>query len=293
MSGTRQSLRRRGAAGLAIVLITAFGVISSSVLADDVGVTLQTTLSDAYKGTVPLPAGTVGLLKGGAEDSNDPAKIRATLRKLRDGDVLVLATHSNPEIFAIGGRTPNWTDFWKTFGIEKPPRLAAVIIGGCMVQHIGNDEIQKITIPQVNGLRAIFNAEILYAPKGAIHVVTARKNTFELLTSLLADKKLNDFKLGEQWYQSVSYRWTIQNRWKTVSLNNLRRVNAASRAYEAGVAARLRKQQAGDAGKAFDQDPAMKQAFLLGYEHADVGPDTQRAEYDKVRKMIEEGQQLQ
>lgn len=262
-------------------LVLALGALLASVgfhhaRAEDVGVTIQTTRSTAYKGTAPLTASIAGKLKGGAEDSDDVAKIAAHLRKLKDGDVLVLAIHSSQRIFAIGGKVHPWADFWKVFGIAQPPRLAAAILGGCMVEDLDSAKIKPITPAQVRELRGHLNAEIVYTPRGAIPFILALNNTDGILTSLLANKKLKDIDLDDKWYQSVSARWTIQDRWTAVSLNNLRRVNASSRAYEAGVDARLRK------AKPDNKDPA----YQLGWDHANVGTDKTRAEEEKLRKRI-------
>jgi hypothetical protein len=250
----------------------------------DVGVTLQTTKSEAYKGTAALTPAIVGKLKGGAANSDSIETIGASLRKLKDGDILVLAMHSNPKVFAIGDKVHPWATFWSTFGIQNPPRLAAAILGGCMFEEGDDNKIRPITGAQVRTLRAIFNAEIIYTPRGAIQFYVALNDTNGLLGSLLADKKLKDIDLQGRWNQNVSARWLIQNRWSTASLNNLRRVNQSSRAYEAGVDAGLG--QTNPDGASLASAPG----YELGKSHAGQQTTDQATEYNKVRKLIMESQ---
>jgi hypothetical protein len=126
----------------------------------------------------------------------------------------------------------------------------------------------------------MFNAEIVYTPRGAIPFILAINNTNGILTSLLADKKLKDIDLGGKWNQNVSSRWLIAGRWSTVSLSNLRRVNTSSRAYEAGVDDRL--------GRANPDIATLKgtTGYNLGQEHANTLTNAQRDEAEAVRKMI-------
>ena len=250
----------------------------------DVGVTLQTTKSSAYKGTAALTPAIVGKLNGGAANSDDIATIAATLRKLKNGDILVLAMHSNPRVFAVGDKVFEWSRFWSTFGIRNPPRLAAAILGGCMFEEGNDDKILPITGAQVRALRATFNSEIIYTPRGAIQFYVALNDTHGILTSLLANKKLKDFDLGGRWNQNVSSRWLIKNRWSTTSLRNLRNVNASSRAYEAGVDAGLGR--ANPDGTSLSGAPG----YDLGLSHAESQTLDQSEEYDKVRKMIMDSQ---
>ena len=269
-------------------LVLALGALLASVgfhaRAEDVGVTLQTTKSTAYAGTAALTPPIVAKLKGGAANSDDIATIGAALRKLKDGDILVLAMHSNPKVFAIGKEVFPWSQFWSTFGIQNPPRLAAAILGGCMFEESDDEKILHITAAQVRGLRAIFNAEIIYTPKGAIQFYVALNDTNGILTSLLADKKLKAFDLGGRWNQNVSSRWLIQNRWETANLNNLRRVNQSSRAYEAGADAALRRTNP-DEGR-LNSAPG----YDLGKTHASQQTADHQKEYDKVRKLIMDSQ---
>jgi len=268
------------------ILAIGLGVLLAGFIggaqAEDVGVTLQTTKSTAYTGTRALTPPIVAKLKGGAANSDSYATIGETLRKLKDGDILVLAMHSNPNVFAIGKTTHPWSEFWSRFGIQNPPRLAAAILGGCMFDETDDEKILPITDVQVRALRATFNSEIIYTPRGAIQFYVALNDSNGILTSLLADKKLKDFDLGGRWNQNVSRRWLIQDRWSTASLNNLRRVNASSRAYEAGVDAGMNKNNADIA--TLSGAPG----FELGKTHATQQTRDQQTEYDRVRKLIME-----
>ncbi len=275
-------MRKALAIGLGLLLAGVTGGAS----AEDVGVTLQTTKSTAYTGTRALTPPIVAKLKGGAANSDDIATIGETLRKLKDGDILVLAMHSNPKVFAVGQRTPPWAQFWSTFGIQNPPRLAAAILGGCMFEEGDDEKITPISAADVRKLRAVFNAEIIYTPRGAIQFYVALNDSNGILTSLLADKRLAAIDLAGRWNQNVSSRWLIQNRWSTANLNNLRRVNQSSRAYEAGVDAALGRTNPD--GTSLSGAPG----YELGMTHGNANNknDEHHKEYEKVRKMIMDSQ---
>ena len=119
------------------MLILLIFISSQTCLAKNVGITISTTLSSSYPSTNPLRQETVDLLDL-TENSDNEAIIGDALKQLQDGDVLVLSVHSNPESFAVGQRKPipKWSQFWETFGVNKPPGLRAVIIGGCMANKV-------------------------------------------------------------------------------------------------------------------------------------------------------------
>ncbi|MBN2135012.1 MAG: hypothetical protein JW737_04730 [Acidobacteria bacterium] len=88
------------------------------------------------------------------------------LRNLRDGDVLVIGTHSNPQVFGSGDQTYDWSQFWEHFGIQNPPRLGAVIIAGCTID---------ITDQDLENIRSSFSAGAVFTPRGSYgmpHIVS-------------------------------------------------------------------------------------------------------------------------
>lgn len=288
MDRTLLPLRRPGVAGLCLGLAM-LGALAAPARADDVGVTIQTTLSTAYKNTAALTPAITSQLNGGAANSDDPRVIGETLKKLRDGDVLVLAIHSNPSVFALGKTTKPWSEFWKTFGIARPPRLSVAILGGCMADHIEKDDSFKPIAPEkVGELRQIFNAETIYTPKGVIPYVLALNNTNGILTSLMSNKKLSEIDLGGKWYQSISPRWVTPIRWQKATLKELRGTDAASGAYEAGLDVAAGRRKMADTYPLYKDDPVLalefKSGFARGREEDQQG---RAAEYDRLRRQIE------
>lgn len=185
------------AAALCLLLL-----VPVCVSAVDVGVTLQTSRSTSYKHTQPLTKPITGKL-GASENSDDPALIGRALRQLGDGDVLVLAVHSNPEVFGLGRNVVAWSDFWNSFGIERPPRLAAVIIGGCMTDEVGEGKDKRyvhVTENDLQAIRSAFNTKTLFAPGSEIMPSVAINDTNGILGSLLAGKKLADINLQKRWH---------------------------------------------------------------------------------------------
>lgn len=195
--------------------------VPSASVALDTGITIQTTKSSAYKGTQPLTKAVTNQLKGTPENSDDPIAIGKALRQLRDGDILVLAVHSNPEVFGLGKKLVLWQDFWKTFNIARPPRLASVIIGGCMtfeVKEKGESRYTHVEEGDLQVIRDVFNAKTIFSPKGEIMPAIAIDDTKNLLLALFSGKKLADIDLQRKWHYVADPR--IEKR--KVTLNHLR-----------------------------------------------------------------------
>jgi len=192
--------RRRGYVIMiqGMAFITFFFLCPLFAFAADTGITIQTTQSDSYPTTYPLSKEVLSQLER-QEDSDNTALIGNALRQLRDGDILVLSVHSNPRIFGLGPTKPSWSNFWATFRIDKPPRLASVIIAGCMSTKSGKTYIHA-TESDMERLRSIFNAKTLFAPGSEIHPLVASNDTKGLVRSLFAGKKLADIKLQNRWY---------------------------------------------------------------------------------------------
>ena len=134
------------------------------------------------------------------ENTDNEGNIGNALKQLQDGDVLVLSVHSNPEIFAVGERKPipKWSQFWETFGINKPPELRAVIIGGCMANKVG-EAYNPASKEQLDSIIASLNTNALFAPISGINPIVAAIDTTTLLNSILSGKKFADIDLGGKW----------------------------------------------------------------------------------------------
>lgn len=184
---------------ICLMLIPIIFTSSQIGLAKNVGITISTTLSSSYPSTNPLRQETVNLLDVN-ENSDNETKIGNALKQLQDGDVLVLSVHSNPELFAVGKikPIPKWSQFWKTFGINKPPELRAVIIGGCMANKEGETYIPA-SEEQMQAIRAGLNTNALFAPISGINPIVAAIDTTTLLSSILSGKKFADIDLGGKW----------------------------------------------------------------------------------------------
>jgi hypothetical protein len=217
---TREFMRRfyRTTVLFSIALLVSLSSAPSISRALDTGITIQTSRSSAYAGTKPLTKPVLSQLKGTPENSDDPVAIGKALRQLRDGDILVLAVHSNPEILGVGNKKVKWPDFWKTFNIGRPPRLATVIIGGCMSLEPDENRYVHVDEGQLQAIRSIFNAKTIFAPRGEIKPSIAIDDTKNLLIALFSGKKLSAINLQNKWHYVADPK-IDRNK---VTLNNLR-----------------------------------------------------------------------
>lgn len=166
--------------------------------AADTGITIQTTRSGSYPKTYPLSKEVLDQVKMRV-DSDNAAVIGNALRQLRDGDILVLSVHSNPNVFGLGSMEPvPWSNFWAAFGVDKPPRLASVIIAGCMSVETGKGFIHA-TKSDIERLRSTFNTKTLFAPGSEINPLIASNDTKGLVRALFTGKKLGDINLQGRW----------------------------------------------------------------------------------------------
>ena len=187
---------------MSIVIAFLAIALAQPVLAKDAGITIQTTRSSSYAGTKPLSKRILNLVKANV-NTDDKSRIRKVLSQLRDGDILVLAVHSNPSVFAIGDETVQWGRFWQYFGIEKPPKLATVIIGGCMARQYeqnGEKHYVDVTDPEAEFIRRNLNTWTLFSPKSIIHAWTAVSDAEYCLRSILPGTNLSEIDLKGKWH---------------------------------------------------------------------------------------------
>jgi hypothetical protein len=103
------------------------------------------------------------------------------LQSLQDGDVLVIGTHSNPQVFGSGTSLINWEDFWSHFRVDNHPQLGAVIICGCM---------EGVTDGDLDRIRNVFGAGAVFSPRGTYglpHLIS----TETIITDLKNGKSLD------------------------------------------------------------------------------------------------------
>lgn len=203
-----------------ITLLTVLLCVPILAEAADTGITIQTSRSSSYKGTMPLRQSIQDQL-GANENSDSFARIGNVLKNLREGDILVLAVHSNQQVFGVGDQVVPWNRFWSTFGIERPPRLGAVIIGGCMTLETGTGigaRYAHVTESELNGIRSIFNARAIFAPVGEVKPAIAMHDTDNLLRAMFTNKKLAEIDLQRRWHYVAD---PTMNR-NTATLSDLR-----------------------------------------------------------------------
>ncbi|MGA2496999.1 MAG: CARDB domain-containing protein, partial [Tepidisphaeraceae bacterium] len=113
----------------------------------------------------------------------DHDEMAKAVQGLKDGDMLVINCHSNPQIFADWQTHVKWADFWKHFGVEgKPPKLRAVVIAGCVMDFTKRDKDGKrletpATTEQLQEMRKGLGTEMLFTPQayyGLGHHVAAK-----------------------------------------------------------------------------------------------------------------------
>lgn len=169
----------------AILGLLTLASAGKSVWADDAAITLQTTLSDSYGRTNPLSAARLAkddIKIDVTANTDDKDAIRRVLTQLKDGDVLVLAVHSNQNVFAIGNHTVAWSDFWSYFDISRPPRLGMVVIGGCMARKLKKDQYVPASPEEVLAIQRALNTRSLLVPKGTVWPLAALNTTYKILT---------------------------------------------------------------------------------------------------------------
>lgn len=114
-----------------------------------IGIDIQSKWGASWKFPV------LGLDNRGA--NGEGVKDYSNLQTMKDGDVLVVGTHSNPDVFGSGTELIKWSNFWSHFRVDNPPKLAAVIICGCM---------EDVTDADLENIRSVFNAGAVFSPRG-------------------------------------------------------------------------------------------------------------------------------
>ena len=205
MKGFRNILRGGDKISIFILIAVLSIMLHHSAFAADAGITMRTNLG-GYAGTQPLTPPILAQL-GVSADTDNANEIRQVLNQLKEGGILALSVHSNPSVFAVGGEPVQWGRFWEFFGIERPPELAAVIIGGCMSREFkyeGNTEYVHISEPELNFIRRRLNTKVLFVPKGEIHKAVAINDTNGILRSMLTGKRLSEIDLQGRWHYVTS-----------------------------------------------------------------------------------------
>ena len=189
--------------GMALLVLVGLFFLPLKSRAGDAGITLQTTLSSSYGKTLALSAQVVAMLSI-AEDSDNREEIAEVLKQLNDGDILVMSIHSNPSVFAIGNEAMHWAFFWEYFGIENPPKLAVVIIGGCMArsfEYQGKKIYIPITEPEMNFIHKKLGAKALFLPRAAIQPHLAVQHISGFLKHMIKEgKRLAIYNPGKLWH---------------------------------------------------------------------------------------------
>lgn len=113
-----------------------------------------------------------------AENYREVAKV---LKQLANGDVLVLNLHSNATVAGYSTaegatETVRWTEFYAKYGVEKPPRLALVILNGCMGSEGG-----KSTDEDAEAIRCALNTTALLSARDTIDTLKSQVELAELL----------------------------------------------------------------------------------------------------------------
>ncbi len=100
--------------------------------------------------------------------AKDKRELEEAFGKVKDGDILVVNAHANEDYF-IYGKSKNpvyWTgdqknpSAWEFLGIQKPPKLAALVIASCMKAS----DKEAISSRRLREIRSAFNTRILVAP---------------------------------------------------------------------------------------------------------------------------------
>ncbi len=149
------------------------------------------------------------------------------LHQLKDGDVLVIGTHSNPQVFGAGTRLVDWPDFWKHFSVNNPPKLGAVVICGCMID---------VTDRDIENIRKAFGAGAVFTPRGSYglpHILSTE--------TILADLKYGtDLKTILQKVRSTHFMSldpSVDDDWnlKQVNSRRSRQRDTAFTGYDTGT----------------------------------------------------------
>ena len=165
-----------------------------------------------YGRTIPIKQETIDLLQAArgegkidavhtADDKNN-ANIPRTLAPLKDGDVLVINTHSNAEVFGVGHgesrRLIKWTDFHRHWGRGTPPKLSLVMIHGCIYDKDENDNVIPATEAQLQAIRRGLNASAIISYVVQIHPYVGRKYLHGLIKNTVEGQKIASLIKGDK-----------------------------------------------------------------------------------------------
>ena len=170
-------------------------LLCSAVQAERWGlVTIQST--HGYGSVIPIQPGTVQFLQSRrpgsvyvADDTNN-SRVTSVLNGLRDGDVLVINTHSNAHVFGAGSRAVEWRQFYGFWNVANPPRLSAVIVHGCIFDKDANGNHIPATDTQIDALRRSLNAQSIISYNTTIHALVGRQALHQLIVDILNGNRI-------------------------------------------------------------------------------------------------------
>lgn len=181
-------IRKRAFAPLPLVLLVF--LLSLSADAENWGVvTIQSKFG--YGMTFPLSEDLINDIrsKRTAFDADDPdnSNVPGVLSRLRDGDVLVINTHSNVNVFGYGkDSSAQWSQFYSTFRARSNLRPSLVIIHGCMPQSSGapstDADLQKV--------RMALNARGLIAYNITVNPFAGRLSMHGIINGMLRGEQI-------------------------------------------------------------------------------------------------------
>lgn len=151
-------------------------------------------------------------------DNSNNTTFKGHITSLKDGDVLIVGTHSTPRIFGSGNDKIPWADFWKHFNVTNPPKLGAVIIAGCTID---------ITDEELENIRRSFGAGVAFTPRssyGLPHIMS----TETIIQRLQSGMSLEKIAQTVERTHYVAYDPSIKPYW------NLRQANT-KRSYVTSV----------------------------------------------------------
>src|SRR5262249_49748490 len=112
------------------------------------------------------------------------------LKSLKDGDVLVINCHANCMQFGAGTEGPQWSHFYRTWNITRKPKLALVIVHGCIYDEDENKKEIPATDSQIGAIRNSLNAKSIVSFNVEVDPRAGRLSMHNMIVDILAGNKL-------------------------------------------------------------------------------------------------------